>query len=333
MKVLKYLGVALAALVLIGAMVLYKDDMSAEIVDAKYSSDQSQFLNIESGARIHFRDEGNPAGQPVVLIHGSNASLHTWEAWRERLGDNYRIITLDLPGHGLTGRVPNDDYTSKGFATAIDAVVNHIGVDSFVLGGNSMGGGATWHYALAYPEKVSAMILIDASGPPQWRREQAVESDSDKSSRPIVFTLLGKPWFRALTRYVDPYLLTKQGVKAAYNNSPVVDQALIDRYYELSIREGTRDATLHRFASYNPQSNEAVDVSVLTQPTLIMWGVEDGLIPVSVADRFDAVLPNSQKILYDDVGHIPMEEIPARSADDVRAFLSSLAVEVQDQGL
>ncbi|MFT4631736.1 MAG: pimeloyl-ACP methyl ester carboxylesterase [Candidatus Azotimanducaceae bacterium] len=332
MKVFKYVGVGLAALVLIGAALLYKGDMPAEIIDAKYASDASQFLNIASGARVHFRDEGNPGGQPVVLIHGSNASLHTWEAWRERLGDDFRIITLDLPGHGLTGRVPDDDYSPAGFTTAIDAVVNHIGVDSFVLGGNSMGGGATWRYALAHPEKVSAMILIDASGPPQWRREQIAESDPDKNSRPIVFTLLGKPWFRALMRYVDPYLLTEQGVKAAHNNSPVVDQKLIDRYYELSIRDGTRDATLHRFASYDPNANETVDVSVLTQPTLIMWGVEDGLIPVSVADKFEAVLPNSRKILYKDVGHVPMEEIPARSADDVRTFLSRLTIEDQDLG-
>ncbi|MFT4821610.1 MAG: hypothetical protein ACI9PN_002477, partial [Candidatus Azotimanducaceae bacterium] len=96
MKVFKYVGVGLAALVLIGAALLYKGDMPAEIIDAKYASDASQFLNIASGARVHFRDEGNPGGQPVVLIHGSNASLHTWEAWRERLGDDFRIITLDL---------------------------------------------------------------------------------------------------------------------------------------------------------------------------------------------------------------------------------------------
>ncbi|MFT4721308.1 MAG: pimeloyl-ACP methyl ester carboxylesterase, partial [Candidatus Azotimanducaceae bacterium] len=149
MRVFRYLCIALMVLVLIAVVALYKGDMSAEIVDAKYSSDQSQFLVIESGARIHFRDEGNPMGQPVVLIHGSNASLHTWEPWRDRLADDYRIITLDLPGHGLTGRVPDDDYTAQGFVTVIDAVVSHVGVNQFVLGGNSMGGGATWRYALA----------------------------------------------------------------------------------------------------------------------------------------------------------------------------------------
>ncbi|MFT7044615.1 MAG: pimeloyl-ACP methyl ester carboxylesterase [Cyclobacteriaceae bacterium] len=336
MRVFKYLCIALMVLVLIAVVALYKGDISAEIVDAKYSSDQSQFLDIESGARIHFRDEGNPVGQPVVLIHGSNASLHTWEPWRDRLGGDYRIITLDLPGHGLTGRVPDDDYTAEGFVTVIDAVVSHVGVDYFVLGGNSMGGGATWRYALAHPDKVSAMILIDASGPPQWRRrtvvDQEADQEADQDSGPIVFTLLGKPWFRALARYVDPYLLAKQGAMASYNNSPVVNQALIDRYYELSIRDGTRDATLKRFESYGHRSNETLDIGVLTQPTLILWGAEDGLIPVSVADRFEAALPNSHKIIYADVGHIPMEEIPDRSADDVRTFLFRLPFEARDHG-
>ncbi|MGV0033428.1 MAG: alpha/beta fold hydrolase [Candidatus Azotimanducaceae bacterium WSBS_2022_MAG_OTU7] len=61
---------------------------------------------------MHYRDEGNASGYPLVLVHGSNASLHTWEPWVSLLGDDYRIISLDLPGHGLTGGVPDGDYSS-----------------------------------------------------------------------------------------------------------------------------------------------------------------------------------------------------------------------------
>jgi pimeloyl-ACP methyl ester carboxylesterase len=203
-------------------------------------------------------------------------------------------------------------------------VVEHLGVSGFALGGNSMGGGATWRYTLAYPEKVIAMILIDASGLPQWRSERVQSSDVGNERRPLAFTLLSKPWFRAIARYIDPYQLAAQGVRASYNNSPVVDQALIDRYYELSIREGTRDATLARFSGYSTGKVAAINLSVLRQPTLIMWGAEDALIPVSVADKFEMALPNARKVVYEDVGHIPMEELPDRSADDVRAFLRTL---------
>ena len=324
MRFLKYTGYLLAVLTVTLVFLLYKGDLPAEMVDVKYRSENSRFLDIASGARIHFRDEGNPSGKPLVLIHGSNASLHTWEPWVQRLGNEFRVITLDLPGHGLTGRVPGDDYSSTAFVETINAVVEHLGVKAFALGGNSMGGGATWRYTLAYPEKVSAMILIDASGPPQWWHERVQPTEDDNERRPLAFTLLSKPWFRAIARYIDPYQLAVQGVQSSYNNSPVVDQALIDRYYELSIREGTRDATLARFSSYSAGEAEAIDLSVLTQPTLIMWGVEDALIPVSVADKFEMVLPNASKVVYEGVGHIPMEEHPDESADDVSAFLKTL---------
>lgn len=326
MRILKYTGYVLAILIVIAVAFLYKGDLPKEFVDAKYSSEQSRFLDVASGARVHYRDEGNPTGAPLVLIHGSNASLHTWEPWVARLGDTYRVITLDLPGHGLTGRTPDDDYSSAAFVSTIDAIVTHLELDNFSLGGNSMGGGATWRYALAHPQKVNAMILIDASGPPQWWRERdsEVESEGEEKGRPLAFTLLTKPWFRAIARHLDPYTLTAQGARAAYNNSPVVDQVLIDRYYELSIREGTRDATMARFGSFSRNMDETIDISVLTQPTMIMWGALDGVIPASIADKFEAILPNSQKVIYENVGHIPMEEVPDISANDVRVFLSSL---------
>lgn len=325
MRILKYAGYFLITLILVAFGFLYKGDLEKDVVDAKYSSDQSRFLDVASGARVHYRDEGNPEGAPLVLIHGSNASLHTWEPWVARLGGDYRIITLDLPGHGLTGRTPDDDYSSAAFISAIDTIVTYLEIDNFSLGGNSMGGGATWRYALAHPDKVNAMILIDASGAPQWRRERdPIDAGDEDNGRPLAFTLLSKSWFRSIARSLDPYWLTAQGVRAAYNNSPVVDQALIDRYYELSIREGTRDATMARFAGFSSNMDETIDLSVLIQPTLIMWGAEDGVIPASVADKFEATLPNSQKVIYENVGHIPMEEVPDISANDVRDFLLSL---------
>jgi len=326
MRIIKYTGYLVIVLVVIALLFLYKGDLVPEVVDAKYSNEQSRFLDVDSGARIHYRDQGNAGGPPLVLIHGSNASLHTWEPWVERLGDDYRIITLDLPGHGLTGRVPNDDYTPVGFISAIEAVVTHLDMTNFTLGGNSMGGSATWQYTLEHPEKVNAMILIDAGGPPQWWREFRAQTqvEGEEDSGPIAFKLLRQPWFRAISRYLDPYRLTEQGVRSAYNNSSVVNQALIDRYYELSIREGTRDATMMRFGSFGMDNDETIDLSVLDQPTLIMWGAEDSLIPVSVADQFEAILPTNRKVVYEGVGHIPMEEIPDKSANDVRAFLSTL---------
>ena len=322
MRVLKGIGIFLLVALIAAAALLYKGDIPKDVVDAKYSSPTSQFFAMDNGARVHFRDEGNPNGPVMILIHGSNASLHTWEPWLAEFASTYRVVTLDLPGHGLTGGVPDGDYSSAGQLKTVAAIVDHLGLEQFVLGGNSMGGGVTWRYALEHQNQVTAMILVDASGPQAWWQQRRAAQSDDKQP-PLVFELLTKPWFRAIARHIDPYQLTVQGLNSAYNNSPVVDQALIDRYYEISLREGTRDATMSRFGSRRA-FDETFDLSVLTQPTLVMWGREDSLISVDIADKFADALPNTTVVIYDDVGHIPMEEIPVRSAKDVLIFLGTL---------
>ena len=304
---------------------LFRDDLPAAEVDAKYSNDASRFLSMANGARVHYRDEGNADGTAVVLIHGAMASLHTWEPWGAILGQKYRVITLDLPAHGLTGQVPEGAYGADAFTETIHAVVNELGVERFVLGGNSMGGGATWRYALAHPERIQAMILVCSVAPGSWRQsttEKTATGESERST-PIAFSLLRQGWFRAIARYLDPAPLVEQGLMSAYNNSPVVNQALIDRYYELSLRAGTRAAILNRSNSFS-RDPAAEDLSVLDQPTLVMWGAQDSLIPVSVADQFAKRLPNTQVVVYEDLGHIPMEEDPQRSAAAVLNFLRQL---------
>lgn len=314
-----------AVIMVIAAFWIFEYDRPAAEIDARYTSATSRFLVTNSGARVHYRDEGNPHGRPVVLVHGFGASLHTWEPWVRLLGDEFRMITLDLPSHGLTGRVPDDDYSQEAFIATVRAVADAVGVQRFVLGGNSMGGGVTWRFALAYPQRIEAMVLVDASGLWSWRSTaEPVAGDT-----PIAFRLLRQPWFRSVARYLDPYYLIVRGLGAAYNNSRVVDDVLIARYYDLTMREGTREAILQRFSAFRGEPSEP-DLSVLMQPTLVMWGAQDTLVPVDVARRFDEVLPNAELVIYDDVGHIPMEEQAERSAADVRRFLESLTKQTAD---
>jgi pimeloyl-ACP methyl ester carboxylesterase len=326
-KWLKRLAAVLVLAMIVVALALYQGDLSKEVVDAKYSSPASQFLTLDSGAKIHYRDEGRSDGQPVVLIHGANASLHTWEPWVESLGSEYRIISLDLPAHGLTGKVPDRNYSSANQVATVDAIVEHLGVDRFVLGGNSMGGGVTWRYTLDHPDKVEAMILVDAVGLPQWSAEVMQAAAEDDKESPLFFRLMRHGWFRAIARYIDPYRLTKQGLESAYTDKSAVTDQLIQRYYELALREGSREAIMDRFSSVRGSGVESVDPAQFTQPTLILWGRDDSIINVKVADKFAETLPDSSLVIYDNVGHLPMEEIPERSAADVLAFLGKLQSE------
>ena len=202
-----------------------------------------------------------------MLLHGSNASLHTWEPWVARLTSEFRVISLDLPGHGLTGKVPSGDYSYSAYIRVLDSLLTHLEVDRFVLVGNSMGGIVAWQYALEQPHRLNGLVLIAAGPPYSW-----YENEGDRNAV-LVFSLLREPWFRSIAEKLDPWYVTVQGVRAAYNNSPVIDEALIMRYYDLNMRAGTRRATTARFAQTS--EGEDPDLSQIETPTLIMWGKED----------------------------------------------------------
>jgi len=322
----KNIAIALPALLIVliiaAAFWLLEGDFDAATVDAKYTNPASQFFTTPDNARVHFRDQGNAQGSPLVLVHGSNASLHTWEPWVKILGATYRVVTLDLPGHGLTGAVPTNRYDSQAQLDTVAALAQHLGIKRFALGGNSMGGGVTWRYALQHPKQVSAMILVDASGLPEWRKVNSSTANEDNG--PLVFRLLRKPWFRRIAVNLDTKSLTAQGLRSAFDDTSKVTDDMIDLYYNMSMRTGTRAATIERFASFGSQTQATeAQLATLSMPTLILWGETDTLIPVSYASRFAKTLPDAKLIVYPNVGHLPMEEIPERSGADTLVFLKA----------
>ena len=323
MKILKILSLALVVLAIGAIILLYEGDIPKDVIDARYSSPASQFLDLGHAGRIHYRDEGNRRDEAVILLHGANTSLHIWEPWVEQLSDRYRIITLDLPGHGLTGEVPSADYSHKAYVDVVSAIATHLGINRFVLAGNSMGGSVSWHYALANQDQLRGLALIDSDGLPDWYR------NDDRGSAVVAFKLLSQGWFHSFAERVDPYYMTVQRINAAYNNNAdIIDDDLIMRYYDLNMRAGTRRATLERFGQ--TWSGDTPDLTLIKVPTLIMWGMADQLTPFSHAARFEELIPDTVTAYYEDVGHIPMEEVPVRSADDFTRFLESLEKEDQE---
>lgn len=326
MRLSQRLGLML--LIAAGAAAVYflERDLPIATVDARYRSSASAWLDLPDGGRLHYRDQGR--GPAVVLVHGSTASLHTFEPWVAELERSYRIVTLDLPGHGLTGAVPSGRYGADSHQQALETLVAALGLSRFVLGGNSMGGGVSWRYALEHPEQVRALVLIDAAPPRGWRRQLAADGRSSPDAKvgdaspPRAFSLLRQPWFRAVARYLDPEPLIRQGLRASYGDASEVTDSLVARYRDLTLRRGTRAATLQRFGA--PREPEAVDLSQLEMPALVLWGALDRVIPIEVGERFAQELPAAQWVRYDNLGHVPMEEAPLRTAADLRSFLEGL---------
>ena len=297
-----------------GLWLLRTPDTDAAQMLSKYSNNDSHFAENAQGLRVHYRDQGNPDGIPIVLIHGTAASLQTWEPLVQLLGDKHRIITYTQPGHGLTGPHPHDDYSFAGMAQALELVTKELALDHFVLGGNSMGGWVAWRYALDNPNKVDALLLLDAAGMPLREGEKEPPLN-------LGFRMLQNPVGRYLAQQYTPRMLVEKSALQSVSVKSVMGEATVDRYWELLRYPGNRRAAALR-ATTDREPRYVERIGEITSPALIIWGAEDQLIFVSAAQSFEERMTNTKVIVYDGVGHLPMEEAPGKTADDIDAFLS-----------
>jgi pimeloyl-ACP methyl ester carboxylesterase len=265
---------------------------------------------LEDGARVHLRDRGPRTAPALVLIHGSNASLFTWEPWVRRLDDNFRIITLDMQGHGLTGAVPARDYSEQAMVKTVAEVAGRLGLARFAIGGNSMGGAVAARFAEEYPERITQLILVDAGGMPAKQGDRI----------PLAFRLARVPVLNQILLHVTPRAIVVEGLDDAIVRKSIIDDAMIDRYWDFARMEGTREATLERFSL--PRNNYvAAHAGRIVVPTLVLWGEEDHLIPVESAHAWAKTIRSARLIVYPATGHLPQEEMADKSAADVRTFL------------
>lgn len=308
--------VPLALLLLLFAafLALRTPDTDRDAMIAKYGGPDSGFAAGPAGQRIHYRDQGRRDGRVIVLLHGSNASLQTWEPLVARLGGDYRIVTLDLPGHGLTGGTPDKDYGASGMMAAVDVVAAKLGLDHFILGGNSMGGWVAWRYALAEPARVDALLLIDAIGMPLRAGEKAPPSN-------LGFRMLQNPVGRWVAQRIMPRSLVEKSLRQSVARQDIVDDAMIDRYWELLRFPGNREATAIR-ATTDREPAMADRIGAIKVPVLILFGKQDRLVNPTAAQSFHERIAGSEVVLLDGIGHIPMEEAPDATAMAISDFLT-----------
>lgn len=311
----------LVAVLAAGWLALRRPDIPFDTLEATYAAPDSQFLVLEGGEKIHYRDTG-PADAPVlVLVHGFSASLHTWESWIQLLDDDFRVVTLDLPGHGLTRGFDAEDIGIEAFVDTVAKVTDALALDSFTLVGSSMGGNTAWNYALAHPGDVDALVLVGASGWPL--------TAEDSRDRPFVFSLLENPVARGLLKDLDMTAMFRSGLEDSFADRSLVTEAMVERYVALSRAPGHRDALLRLMSRGEARADATRErLGAIGQPTLILQGAEDRLVPPRFADAFAEAIPDARKILYEGVGHLPHEEIPRRSLADLRSFLSSALPEL-----
>jgi pimeloyl-ACP methyl ester carboxylesterase len=297
---------------LVAALIAYRvPDQPVAALLAKWAQPPSQFVGVR-GMQVHVRDEGPRDDRvPILLLHGTGASLHTWDGWTGILAREHRVIRFDLPGFGLTGPSPDGVYTIESYVDTVLAVADALGVQRFVLAGNSLGGYIAWATAALHPERVARLILVDAAGYPY-----------ESQSVPLGFRLARMPVLSVILRDVLPRKIVESSVRDVYGDPSKVTPQLVDRYFELNTRAGNRQALVARLDQTRPGSL-AERVHDIRMPTLILWGARDHLIPLESGQRFAREIDGSRLVVFDGLGHVPHEEDPGRTIEPVLGFIDS----------
>ena len=279
MKKLKIILLLVLILSGLGLVFSYHSGTDVESLKAKYMYPESKFISFE-GMEIHYRKTGS--GPTLFLMHGVSSSLHTWEVWQEKLSKNFTVITIDIPSFGLTGPNPKDDYSIEMYMRAIDHITQTLGIDTMYIGGNSYGGYLSWNYAIHQPEKVKKVLLLDAAG------------YEIKGFKDLGFRLMSNPNLGFIATRFTPKFVVVQSTKNVYGNPDLVTEKVATRYYDLLLRKGNREGFVQILQDKKDWKTVEANIKKVKQPTLIIWGREDKLIPVEDAYQFNKDIAGSE---------------------------------------
>lgn len=287
------------------ALWLWTPDSDRSLLQAKYRIAPGDIVRLADW-QLHVRDGGPRNAPAIILIHGFGASLQTWDAWAQGLSRKHRVIRFDLPGSGLSLPDPAADYTDARSIELLLALMDRLGLPRVSIAGHSIGGRIAWTFAATHPDRVDRLVLVAPDG--------FASPGFEYGKAPEVPSVLG------LMRYVLPKPLLRMNLKPAYANPAFLDDALLDRYYDLIRAPGARQAMLDRM-----RQTVLVDprplLAAIRVPTLLVWGERDALIPFANSNDYLKALPDARLVSFPAAGHLPQEEAAADSLAAVEAFL------------
>lgn len=281
-------------------------------LEARYTNSESRFIEVD-GTRVHYRTEGS--GPPLLLLHGVLSHLQTWDGWVEQLKHHFTVTRIDVPGFGLTGPMASGDYSPEYALHFFEQARAAFGYERFAIAGNSLGGFLGWWYAANHPERVDKLILVDPLSYPQ--------------TAPLLMRFVTAPIIRSFVPYTAPRPFIRGALHQVYGDISRIKPGTIERYHDLLLGAGGREAMLAYFDKAemmfevleDGRGRYARKIADIQCPTLIQWGEDDPWIPLEHVDSFLRDLPHAQVKRYPGLGHIPMEEAPDLTVTDALAFL------------
>jgi pimeloyl-ACP methyl ester carboxylesterase len=264
------------------------------------------------GTPVNYVDVGEGELEPIVFVHGLGGQWQNWLENIPRAARERRVIALDLPGFGLTP-VPRDKITIPGYGRCVDAVCERLSLGRVDMVGNSMGGYIAAEVAIQFPARIDQLILVSPAG----------ISSANVAQRPIM--TMG----RIATAMVS-YGAARHRQIAARPKSRHMALALVARHPSLLCADLAYEGFFK--GAGKPGFDDALRACLdydfrdrlpeIRQPTLIVWGEKDSIIPVSDAHEFERLISDSRKVVMKDTGHIPMAERPSTFNDLMMDFLA-----------
>ncbi len=296
-------------------------DISRTELEQKYAVKPSSFLELSDGKIIHYRDEGEIDLPVIVFLHGFNGSLFNFERLTSLLSDEFRIVSLDLPGFGLTGAIPSKNYSNQSFMDTVTEVVDHLNIANFSIAGNSMGGGVAWRYTLSYPKRINSLILLASSGISRKEEREKIE-DQDRQT-PWVWKLMRSDTINFALSYYTPKFFATQGLRSSVYDERLATRDLALQFHDLALLSGSREAILSMFRDGRSSFNDSDILKLILVPTLVIHGKEDNIIPFESSFVFQENIKDVEMKIYPNIGHLPMYEAPLNVASDIKDFLRS----------
>ena len=306
LKAFKIISLVFISFILLTTLYLWTPDKSKADLEKIYGSPKTAYVSA-LGVKLYYQDTGPSKNAiPILFLHGFGSSLQTWDNWSEALSDEYRVISVDLPGFGLTGEDPSGIYTDQRSVEVLEAFLKELQIPKVVLVGNSMGGKFAWQFAARHPDQVAKLVLISPDGYASPGIEYGKKTEV--------------PAIAELYRYFFSKTFLAMNLEPAYANPKTLNDVLVNRYYDLMLAPGVRGAILARMQQTVLQ-DPVPSLASIQVPTLLIWGEKDAFIPIANSNDYLKVMPNAKRVSLPNIGHLPQEEQPAIGLAALKEFL------------
>lgn len=283
------------------------------VADKVIHSDRSRFITVD-GIRMHYQEFGEPTAPVMLLIHGYTASAYVWKTTAPLLADaGYRVIAIDLVGFGYSEKPRWFDYTIQSQSHIISRFLNRLGIGRAIVVGSSYGGAVALTFALDFPGMAERLVLVDSV-------------INDRPKRHPILRLASLP---GVGEAMTPFLIDSKAFLRMRMRGTLAkaNHHLITRDRIESIRRPLHAADGHHAVLATARNWRADrierDLGLIEQPTLIVWGDQDNVIPIGNGYKLHKGILKSRFVIIRDCGHVPQEERPELFVELVTDFCRS----------